>query len=86
MYLKIREDPDPRFCWGVSNKQAELMLRAIGADVTPCRTYRDSRYYYATQNRADKGADDTLWALMGFSSWSTSQALLSTLIIRTLNG
>lgn len=61
MYLKIREDPDPRFCWGVSNKQAELMLRAIGADVTPCRTYRDSRYYYATQNRADKGADDTLW-------------------------
>lgn len=60
-YLAVKPALEPELCIDVSAEQAALMLRAIGGDSTPYRKYRDSKYYYASQNHADKGADDALW-------------------------
>ena len=60
-YLAIKPALGPELHIDVSAEQAALMLRAIGGDTTPYRKYRDNKYYYASQNHADKGPDDVLW-------------------------
>ena len=60
-YLTVKPALESELCIDVSAEQAALMLRAIGADTTPYRRYRDRKYFYASKNRADKGSDDALW-------------------------
>ena len=42
----------------VSDRQAEMMLHALGADNQPARTYRSNRFYHAYRNHFDAGGAD----------------------------
>ena len=42
----------------VSDRQAEMMLHALGADNQPARTYRNNRFYHAYRNHFDAGGAD----------------------------